>query len=161
MWCRRGDIVSMLTLAEVRQAGASMRHANLRRSCRCSSAISVDPTTWAGTALATQDLLDQNVMSFGSATVTTSRVEPEHLSRCSRKLDREALKAGLTLVLDEATLAISVDAIFERRSVRNRIATCRCSSQVAVARRFDRQVNELHCLGRPLEQLPLRRDRLH
>jgi hypothetical protein len=80
----------------------------------------------------------------------------------SRKLDREALKAGLTLVLDEATLAtFLVDAIFEHGDPSKPYRYVPLFEPgVAVARGASiDQVNELRASARPLEQLPLRRDR--
>jgi hypothetical protein len=163
------DIVSTASRRwqEVRQAGAlDASYKPAAFGVAASGAISVEPdyVGWNVAALATQDLLDQNVtVSFGLGhghDVAGRTGTP--FSVFSRKLDREALKAGLTLVLDEATLAtFLVDAIFEHGDPSKPYRYVPLFEPgVAVARGASiDQVNELRASARPLEQLPLRRDR--
>jgi hypothetical protein len=81
----------------------------------------------------------------------------------SRTLDRENLKAALTLVLDPASLAtLTLDAVLEhgdQSKPYRYIPLFEPGADVPKGASID-EVNRLRVSSRPLEQLPLTRDRL-
>jgi hypothetical protein len=129
-------------------------------------ALSIEPDYVGLTAGATvsQDLRDQNVTLFIGLShghdVAGRTGTP--FSVFSRTLDREGLKGGMTLVLDAATLATFVfDASLEHGDPSKPYRYIPMFAPgVAVSRgAFVDRVNELRLSARPLEQLPLSRDR--
>jgi hypothetical protein len=163
------DIVSTASRRwqEVRQAGAlDAAYKPGAFGAAVSGALSVEPdyVGWTAAAVATQDLLDQNVTaSFGLShghDVAGRTGTP--FSVFSHTLDREGLKAGLTLVLGSATLATFLfDAGLEHGDPSKPYRYVPLFAPgVSVARGASiGQVNELRVSARPLEQLPLVRDR--
>jgi hypothetical protein len=118
----------------------------------------------AGAAV-TQDLLDQNVtllLGFSHGHDVAGR-SGTPFSVFSRRLDRESIKAGLTLVLSASSIAsFAVDAIVEHGDPSKPyryIPLFAPGTAVPLGASID-QVNQLRVSARPLEQLPLSRDRL-
>lgn len=163
------DIVSTASRnwREVRHAGSL--HGNYKPGAfgvAAQSALSIEPdyTSWSLGAQATQDLLDQNVtllLGFSHAHDVAGRTGTP-FSVFSRTLDRESLKGGATLVLDAATLAqFTLDASFEHGDPSKPyryIPLFAPGVQVSRGASVD-EVNQLRLSTRPLEQLPLTRQR--
>lgn len=130
------------------------------------ASLSVEPdyVSWSAGASATQDLLDQNVsLLLGlnhSHDVAGRGATP--FSIFSRTLERENLKAGVTLVLDPATLAtFTLDVGFEhgdQSKPYRYVPLFEPGVDVPKGASID-DVNRLRAASRPLEQLPLTRDR--
>jgi hypothetical protein len=126
--------------------------------------IEGDYSAWNAGAVATQDLLDQNVtllFGFSHGHDIAGRTGTP-FSVFSRKLDREALKAGVTLVADAATLAtFLLDASVEHGDPSKPyryVPLFEPGTTVPLGASVD-LVNQLRVSARPLEQLPLTRDR--
>jgi hypothetical protein len=131
------------------------------------AALSVEPdyVSWSAGASATQDLLDQNVsllLGLNHSHDVAGRGDTP-FSVFSRTLDRENLKAALTLVLDPASLAtLTLDAVLEhgdQSKPYRYIPLFEPGADVPKGASID-EVNRLRVSSRPLEQLPLTRDRL-
>ncbi len=163
------DIVSTASknYTEVRQAGAlaaSYQPRSLGGAVNGSISREPDYVSWTAGGSVTQDLSDKNATLFlgfnhgydiGGRTGTPFSV-------FSRTLDTEAVKGGLTLVLDRKTIASFVaDTIFENgdpskpyRYIPLFEPGTSVPNGASVA-----QVTRLRVAARPLEQLPLSRQR--
>lgn len=128
--------------------------------------ISVEPDylSWSAGATVTQDLLDQNVsllLALNHAHDVAGRGDTP-FSVFSRTIDRERIKAGVTLVLDPATLVtFMLDAGFEhgdQSKPYRYVPLFQPGVDVPRGASID-DVNRLRVSSRPLEQLPLTRDR--
>jgi hypothetical protein len=128
--------------------------------------ISVEPDylSWSAGATVTQDLLDQNVsllLALNHAHDVAGRGDTP-FSVFSRTIDRESIKAGATLVLDPATLVtFMLDAGFEhgdQSKPYRYVPLFEPGVDVPRGASID-EVNRLRVSSRPLEQLPLTRDR--
>jgi hypothetical protein len=163
------DIVSTASRnwREVRQAGAlDASYKPGAFGVAAHGALSVEPdyVGWTAGATASHDLLDQNVslllgLSHGHDVAGRTGTA---FSVFSRKLDVEGLKAGATLVLDAATLATFVfDGGVEHGdpSKPYRYVPLFAPGVVVSRGASIDQVNALRVSVRPLEQLPLQRDR--
>jgi hypothetical protein len=163
------DIVSTASRnwREIRQAGgldASYKPGAFGLAAHGALSVEPDYVGWSAGAVASQDLLDQNVtlslgLSHGHDVAGRSGTP---FSVFSRTLDRENVKAGVTLVLDAATLAtFMLDASLEHGDPSKPYRYVPLFAPgVAVPRGASiDQVNELRASARPLEQLPLQRDR--
>jgi hypothetical protein len=128
--------------------------------------ISVEPDylSWSAGATVTQDLLDQNVsllLALNHAHDVAGRGDTP-FSVFSRTIDREIIKAGVTLVLDPATLVtFMLDAGFEHGDPSKPyryVPLFQPGVDVPRGASID-EVNRLRVSSRPLERLPLTRDR--
>jgi hypothetical protein len=128
--------------------------------------ISVEPDylSWSAGATVTQDLLDQNVsllLALNHAHDVAGRGDTP-FSVFSRTIDREIIKAGVTLVLDPATLVtFMLDAGFEHGDASKPyryVPLFQPGVDVPRGASID-EVNRLRVSSRPLERLPLTRDR--
>jgi hypothetical protein len=163
------DIVSTASRhwKEVRHAGAldaSYEPGTL--GVRASGAVSSEPDylSWGFGGAVTQDLLQKNLtwlLGFNHSHDVAGRTDTP-FSVFSHPLNRESLKAGLTFVIDRATVAsFAGDAIFERGDPSKPyryIPRFAPGTYVPRGAPID-LVNELRESARPIEQLPLSRDR--
>jgi hypothetical protein len=123
-----------------------------------------DYESWTAQASATQDLLDQNASLFFGLShghdVAGRTGTP--FSVFARRLDREGAKAGLTLVLDPSTIAsFMLDGVVEHGdpSKPYRYIPLFAPGTAVPLGASVEQVAALRVSARPLEQLPLSRDR--
>jgi hypothetical protein len=163
------DIVSTASQnwKEVRHAGvvdASYKPGAFGVDAHAALSVEPDYVSWTAGANASHDVLDQNVtlllgLSHGHDVAGRTGTA---FSVFSRKLDRENLKAGVTWVLDAATLATFVfDGGFEHGDPSKPyryVPLFAPGVPVSLGASID-QVNALRVSARPLEQLPLQRDR--
>jgi hypothetical protein len=163
------DIVSTASRnwREIRQAGAldaSYKPGAFGLAAHGALSVEPDYTGWSAGAVASQDVLDQNVtlsLGFSHGHDVAGR-SGTPFSVFSRTLDRENVKGGATLVLDAATLATCMlDVSIEHGDPSKPYRYIPLFAPgVAVPRGASiDQVNELRTSARPLEQLPLQRDR--
>lgn len=163
------DIVSTASRhwTEVRHAGAlDAAYQPGTLGVRASGSISSEPDYLSlgfGGAV-TQDLMQKNVtwlLGFNHSHDIAGRTGTP-FSVFSHPLNRESLKAGLTLVLDPGTIASFVaDAVFERGDPSKPyryIPLFAPGTHVSRGASID-VVNALRESARPIEQLPLSRDR--
>jgi hypothetical protein len=163
------DIVSTASRhwREIRQAGtlsASYKPGSFGLAANGAVSVEPDYVGWSAGAVASQDVMDQNatlLFGFSHGHDVAGRTGTP-FSVFSRKLDRENLKAGITLVVDPATLATFLfDAGIEHGDPSKPyryIPLFAPSVSVSRGASID-QVNQLRVSARPLEQLPLQRDR--
>jgi hypothetical protein len=163
------DIVSTASknYTEVRQAGslaAAYQPGSFGAAVNGSVSREPDYLSLSGGGSVTQDLLDKNVtlfLGFNHGHDVAGRTDTP-FSVFSRALDTEAVKGGLTLVLDRLTIASFVlDTVFENgdpskpyRFVPIFAPGTSVPNGASIA-----YVTGLRLSGRPLEQLPLTRDR--
>jgi len=163
------DIVSTASRRwqEVRHAGtldASYKPGAFGVAAHAALSIEPDYLALSAGALATQDLHDQNVtllFGFTHGHDVAGRTGTP-FSVFSRRLDRENAKAGLTLVLDASTLATFVlDAGLEHgdQSKPYRYIPLFAPDVVVPRGASPARVNQLRESARPLERLPLNRER--
>jgi hypothetical protein len=163
------DIVSTASRRwqEIRQAGtldASYKPGAL--GVAASGTVSVEPdyAAWSAGAAATQDVLDQNATLFLALRhghdVAGRTGTP--FSVFARRLDRESAEAAFTFVVDRSTIASFVfDAVIEHGDPSKPyryVPLFAPGTSVALGASVD-DVNRLRVSARPLEQLPLSRDR--
>ncbi len=123
-----------------------------------------DYLSWAAGGTLSQDLADQNatlLLGFSHGHDIAGR-SGTPFSVFSRRLDRESIKAGLTLVLDQATIgSVLADAVIEHGdpSKPYRYVPLFAPGTAVPAGASVELVNQLRVSARPLEQLPLSRDR--
>ena len=152
---------------EVRHAGTL--HGNYKPGAfgvAAQAGLSAEPdfVNWSVGAQATQDLADQNVtllFGFSHAHDVAGRTGTP-FSVFSRSLDREGLKAGVTLLMDEATLLqLTLDTNLEHGDPSKPYRYIPMFAPgVDVPRGASvERVNQVRLSSRPLEQLPLSRDR--
>jgi hypothetical protein len=163
------DIVSTASRRwqEVRQAGTldgSYKPGAFGVAAQGVVSSEPDYLSWTAGAAVTQDLLDQNVtLLFGfSHGHDVAGRSGTSFSVFSRRLDRESVKAGLTLVLDASTVASFVaDAIVEHGdpSKPYRYIPLFAPGTAVPRGASVEEVTRLRVSARPLEQLPLSRDR--
>lgn len=163
------DIVSTASRrwSEVRQEGgvdASYKPKGV--GAQASAVVSDEPDylSWAVGGAVTQDLLNKNVtwlLGYAHGHDVAGRTGTA-FSVFSHVLDRNALNGALTLVLDRATIATFVgDAVFENGDPSKPyryIPLFAPGTSVPRGATVD-QVNALRVSARPLEQLPLSRQR--
>ena len=163
------DIVSTASreYTEVRQAGtlgAAYKPRDFGGAVNASVSREPDYLSWTAGGSLTDDLADKNVtlfLGFNHGSDTAGRTGTP-FSVFSRDLDIEALKAGVTLVLDRRTIgSFVVDSIFENgdqskpyRYVPLFEPGTNVPNGASVA-----LVTSLRVAERPLEQLPLSRQR--
>jgi hypothetical protein len=163
------DIVSTASRRwqEIRQAGgldASYKPGAFGVSAHGTLSVEPDYVSWSAGALVTRDVRDQNatlLFGFTHAHDIAGRTGTP-FSLFSRRLDRENAKAGLTLVLDAASLAtFMLDVGIEHGDPSKPYRYVPLfAPEVAVPRGASvEQVNQLRVSARPLEQLPLTRKR--
>jgi hypothetical protein len=163
------DIVSTASRrwTELRQEGsvdASYKPRSV--GAQASAIVSDEPDylSWAAGGAVTQDLLNKNVtwlLGYAHGRDVAGRTGTA-FSVFSRVLDRNALNGALTLVLDRTTIATLVgDAVFENGDPSKPyryIPLFAPGTAVPRGATVD-QVNALRVSARPLEQLPLSRQR--
>jgi Protein of unknown function (DUF3570) len=152
---------------EVRHAGTlhgAYKPGPLGVAANASLSVEPDYVSWSAGASATQDLLDQNVtllLGLNHSHDVAGRGDTP-FSVFSRTVDRENIKAGITLVLDPATLAtFTLDTGIEhgdQSKPYRYIPLFAPGTDVANGAPIA-VVNRLRVSERPLEQLPLTRDR--
>jgi hypothetical protein len=163
------DIVSTASrnYTEVRQAGtlgATYKPGDFGGTVNGAISREPDYLSLSGGGSLTQDLRDRNVtlfLGFNHGYDIAGRTDTP-FSVFSRTLDTEAVKAGVTLVLDRTTIASFIaDTIFENgdpskpyRYVPLFDPGTNVPNGASVA-----VVNSLRVAARPLEQLPLSRQR--
>jgi hypothetical protein len=152
---------------ELRHAGAldaSYKPAALGIAAHGAISIEPDYSSLSAGAVITQDILDQNAtlllgLSHGHDVAGRTGTP---FSVFSRRLDRESLKVGLSWVVDPATLATCfLDASLEHGDPSKPyryIPLFSPGTSVPLGASVD-EVNQLRVSARPLEQLPLTRDR--
>jgi hypothetical protein len=163
------DIVSTASRRwhEFRHAGtldASYKPRSFGVSAQGVVSIEPDYQSWTAGAIASQDLFDQNatlLLGFSHGHDVAGR-SGTPFSVFARRLDRESIKAGLTLVLDRATLAWFVlDTVVEHGDASKpyRYIPLFAPGTAVANGASVAEVNRLRVSARPLEQLPLARDR--
>ncbi|MGH7285902.1 MAG: DUF3570 domain-containing protein [Polyangiaceae bacterium] len=163
------DIVSTASRRweEVRQAGvlnAAYKPSTLGASASANVSSEPDYLSWTAGGAVTQDLFAKNftwLFGFYHSHDIAGRTGTP-FSTFSHALDREAFKGGATLVLDRATLASFVgDVIVESGDPSKPyryIPLFAPGTNVPKGAPID-LVQSLRASARPLEQLPLHRDR--
>jgi hypothetical protein len=163
------DIVSTASRhwQEVRQAGTfdgSYKPGTFGVAAAGVYSTEPDYQSWTAGGSVTQDLLDQNatlLFGFSHGHDVAGR-SGTHFSVFARRLDRESMKAGLTLVLDPSTIAsFMVDGVVEHGDPSKPyryIPLFAPGTAVPLGASIE-QVTALRVSARPLEQLPLSRDR--
>jgi hypothetical protein len=163
------DIVSTASrnYTEVRQAGTlagTYKPRDLGGSVNAAISREPDYLSLSGGGSVTQDLRDKNVtlfLGYNHSSDIAGRTDTP-FSVFSRKLDTEGAKGGLTFVLDRRTIAsVIADAIFETgdSSKPYRYVPLFAPGTSVPDGASVTAVNSLRVAERPLEQLPLSRQR--
>lgn len=152
---------------ELRHAGtldASYKPAAFGVSLEGGVSSEPDYLSWTVGGTLTQDVLDQNatlLLGFSHGHDVAGR-SGTPFSVFSRPLDRENLKAGVSLVLDRATIAtVLADVVFERGDSSKPyryVPLFAPGTSVPNGASID-EVTSLRLAARPLEQLPDTRNR--
>jgi len=163
------DIVSTASRRweEVRHAGTlggTYKPGSFGVSVNGAGSFEPDYTSLAGGVLLTQDLLDKQLTLLGGYDYghDVAGRSGTPFSVFSRTIDRHGVKAGASLVMSRSTLATAlVDAVFEAGDSSKPyryISMFAPGTDVARGASID-TVNALRLAERPLEQLPLSRNR--
>jgi hypothetical protein len=164
------DIVSTASRRweEVRQAGTlngAYKPGNFGASVSANVSSEPDYLSWTGGGAITQDLFDKNftwLLGFYHTHDIAGRTGTP-FSVFSHSINREAFKGGGTLVLSRTTLASFVADVIVETGDQSKpyryIPLFLAGTSVPNGASID-EVNSLRTSARPLEQLPLSRDRV-
>jgi hypothetical protein len=163
------DIVSTASRSwhEVRQEGsldASYKPRTLGAQVSATVSDEPDYVSWSGAGAVTQDLLERNVtwlLGFAHGHDVAGRTGTP-FSVFSHVIDRNAFNAVLTLVLSPTTVASFLGDVILENGDQSKpyryIPLFAPGTEVPVGASID-EVNSLRVTARPLEQLPLSRQR--